>query len=472
MPQEHFLRDLSNLVDFSFVYEKVEHLYSSVGRPAVDPVVLVKSLLLGFIYGIDSERKIEKEIQVNIAYRWFLGVDLDERVPDHSTISQTRRRKFNSTNLFEDLFKEVVKKCMDVGLVDGSLILTDSTHIKANASSKRKEFVTVEIEPSEYVRKLDKICEEEDLKVRAEKIERGLKKCSFPMNTAPKTKTIVQSTTDPDCGNLARPGKPEGFHYLSHQSTCGKSGIITDVYVTPANVNDHTPYVERIKHQKESLGLDIKEVGIDKGYDTNEIHSELLDMGIKTYTPLNDNENKKGRTVFPPSAFQYNPCNDSYTCPNGETLNFVSVNKNKHTKVYCVSQKICKGCKLKSQCIGGKEPKRKLEIRLFQFKADIQRANYGTKRYYEVQRLRRVYAEGNFALQKDNHNLRKTRKRGNKKVSEHCLMSAMALNLKRLVKYMKTNPSFSEITQLFSYKRNPNIKTGFKSQSFKSCFYF
>lgn len=472
MPQEHFLRDLNNLLDFSFIYKKVEHLYSSIGRPSVDPIVLVKSLLLGFIYGIDSERKIEKEIQVNIAYRWFLGIDLDERVPDHSTISQTRRRKFNETNLFEDIFAEVVRKCIEVGLVDGSLILTDSTHVKANASNKRKEVVTVEIEPSEYVKKLDKICEEEELKVRAEKIKRGLKKCSLPVTFASKNRTIVKSTTDPDSGNLSRPGKPEGFHYLSHQSACGKSGIITDVYVTPANVNDHTPYVERIKHQKESLGLDIKEVGIDKGYDTNEIHSELLDMGIKTYTPLNDNENKKDRTVFPPSAFQYNPCNDSYTCPNGGTLNFVSVNRSKHVKIYSISQKACKKCKLKSQCVGGNEPKRKLGIRIFQHKADIQRANYGTKRYYEVQRLRRIYAEGNFALQKDNHNLRKTRKRGNKRVSEHCLMSALALNLKRLVKYMKMTPPISKINSFLLHKIVPNIKTGFKKQSFKSCFCF
>ena len=105
---------------------------SDVGRPSIDPVALVKSLLLGSIYGIDSERRIEKEIQVNLAYRWFLGIDLERVYHTHSTISQTRRRKFNNMNLFEDIFTEVVKKCMEVGLVDGSLILTGSTYIKAS----------------------------------------------------------------------------------------------------------------------------------------------------------------------------------------------------------------------------------------------------------------------------------------------------------------------------------------------------
>lgn len=129
MPKEHFLRDLDALVDFSFIYEKVESLYSNTGRPSIDPVVLVKMLLIGYLYGIDSERKLEQEICVNIAYRWFLGMELGDNVPDHSTISQLRRRKFSGTTVFQDIFDEVVKKCMDAGLVSGKLLLTDSTHI-------------------------------------------------------------------------------------------------------------------------------------------------------------------------------------------------------------------------------------------------------------------------------------------------------------------------------------------------------
>ena len=110
MPQEHFLRDLDRLVDFDFIYDKVADLYSNTGRPAIDPVVMIKMMLIGYIYGIDSERKLEQEITVNIAYRWFLGIDLDERVPDHSTISQLRRRKFDGTTLFRDIFDEIVRK--------------------------------------------------------------------------------------------------------------------------------------------------------------------------------------------------------------------------------------------------------------------------------------------------------------------------------------------------------------------------
>ena len=187
-------------------------MYSSVGRPSIDPVILIKMLLLGFIYCIDSERRMEKEAQVNIAYRWFLGIDLDERIPDHSTISQTRRRKFKDSNIFEEIFFEIVKKCIEAGLVDGSLILTDSTHIKANANNNRSEILKVTVDPSDYVKKLDQISEEEDLKVRAEAIAQGRKKHGRRANEAPKVKMIRKSLTDSDSGYMNRPEKPKGFH--------------------------------------------------------------------------------------------------------------------------------------------------------------------------------------------------------------------------------------------------------------------
>ena len=156
MPQEHFLRDLDRYVDFNFIYDKVEALYSNTGRPSVDPVMLVKMMLIGYLYGIESERRLEQEVRVNIAYRWFLGIELDEPVPDHSTISQLRRRKFSGTTIFQDIFDEIVCKCMEEGLVTGKLLLTDSTHIRANARNDLREVIEVPDTPSEYMQKLDR----------------------------------------------------------------------------------------------------------------------------------------------------------------------------------------------------------------------------------------------------------------------------------------------------------------------------
>ena len=142
MPQGHFLRQLEAALDLSFVYEETAHLYSKkYGRPPIDPVVILKYLLVGFLYGIPSERQIEQRLQTDIALRWYLGLDLFDRVPDHSTISQLRRRKPAFRRVFRRLFEEVVRQCIEKGLVSGRVVGTDSTHVKANASRASEELV-------------------------------------------------------------------------------------------------------------------------------------------------------------------------------------------------------------------------------------------------------------------------------------------------------------------------------------------
>ena len=191
MPEKHFLRDLDRLVDFSFVYDKVEGFYSHTGRRSVDPVVIVKMMLLGYLYGIDSERRLEQEVQVNIAYRWFLGLDLEDAVPDHSTFSQLRRRKFNDTSLFEEIFEYVVRLCMEKGLITGKLLLTDSTHVRANARNDLYETIAVEDEPSAYIKRLNE-----------KAIEDGLLAEDYADHITPKMKEIKKSTTDPESGYM------------------------------------------------------------------------------------------------------------------------------------------------------------------------------------------------------------------------------------------------------------------------------
>jgi len=227
---------------------------------------------------------------------------------------------------------------------------------------------------------------------------------------------------------------------LSHQSADGKSGIITDVYVTPGNVNDCIPYVARIKYQKEKYNFPIKEVGIDQAYDQIEIHKEMHDLGIKTYIPIKKTSSVN-TNVFSVKDFTYDETKDIYICPAGNELRYVSVNKVNRSKSYAACTQHCNKCSLKPRCLGGKRKYRALDIPFFQEIANMQRQNSSTARYNEVQRLRQIFCEGNFATQKECHNLRRTRKRGNKNVTEHCLLSALALNLKRLVKYLKDQPA-------------------------------
>lgn len=164
VPQDHFLRKLDAALDLSFVYEETAHLYSQrYGRPPIDPVTLVKYLLVGYLYNIRSEREIEERINDSNSLRWYLGLDLECNAPDHSTISQLRRRKPSFRKVFRRLFEEVVQQCVNKGLARGRVVGTDSTHIKANASRASEELIELEEGPGVYWERLDKY-EEEGLK--------------------------------------------------------------------------------------------------------------------------------------------------------------------------------------------------------------------------------------------------------------------------------------------------------------------
>jgi transposase len=421
MPEKHFLRDLERLVDFSFVYDKVESMYSHTGRRSVDPVVIVKMMLLGYLYGIDSERRLEQEVQVNIAYRWFLGINLDESVPDHSTFSQLRRRKFNGTTLFEDVFEKVVRLCIEKGLITGKLLLTDSTHVRANARNDLYETITVVDEPSAYIKRLNE-----------KAIEDGLLAEDYAEHITPKTKEVKQSTIDPESGYMYRPGKPTGFHYLSHQTCDSEHGLITDVFVTPGNTNDRSVHSERIKTQIDKYGFETKAVCADKGYDSSEIYADMLERSIQTYIPcrtVNTDENR-----FQPSDYQYNETSDSYCCPAGHTIPYKYYDHRQGGKAYYSRDVVCRECPYRDKCISEKS-KRKLILRKQNQTAyEIQCAKNDTPEYYAAMRLRQIWCEGNFSHQKANHNLKRVRTRGLGKAFMHCLLSATALNLKRMVK--------------------------------------
>lgn len=161
VPQDHLLRKVDKYIDFSFIGEKVRPFYSeNNGRPS-DPIMLFKMMFIGYFYGIRSERQLEREVQTNIAYRWFLGLKLNDPVPDHSTISWNRRTRFKDTNIFQEIFDEMVLLAMNHKMVGGRVLFTDSTHLKANANKHKFSREEVEVETREYIEELNKAVEED-----------------------------------------------------------------------------------------------------------------------------------------------------------------------------------------------------------------------------------------------------------------------------------------------------------------------
>lgn len=156
VPADHMLRKIDKYIDFSFIDEKVRHLYcQDNGRPAIDPMVLFKMIFLGYFYGIRSERQLEREVQTNIAYRWFLGLGLADRVPDHTTISWNRRTRFKDTSVFQDIFDEIVLQAVSHRMIGGRVLISDSTHVKANANKHKFTREQVQQNTRDYVDELN-----------------------------------------------------------------------------------------------------------------------------------------------------------------------------------------------------------------------------------------------------------------------------------------------------------------------------
>jgi len=155
VPANHLVRKIDAAIDLSFIRTKVAHLYcADNGRPALDPVLLFKLLLLGYLFGIRSERQLIREVQVNVAYRWFLGLRLTDKVPDASTISQNRRRRFHDSTIYQDIFDEIVLQAMRRGMVDGKVLYSDSTHLKANANKNKYNLADAAVTRAAYLDEL------------------------------------------------------------------------------------------------------------------------------------------------------------------------------------------------------------------------------------------------------------------------------------------------------------------------------
>src|SRR5271155_4317275 len=265
VPERHLLRKIDSAVDFGFIHERVKHLYcEDNGRPALEPVVLFKLLLLGYLYGVRSERQLMREVEVNVAYRWFLGLRLRDKVPDASTLSQNRRRRFAESTIYQEIFDEIVLLAMKKGLASGTVLYTDSTHLKANANKNKYDLAEVRVKPQEYLAALDQAVTED----RAAHGKAPLKDKPAEPESEVETRQIKVSRTDKDSGYMVRDGKPKGFFYLDHRTVDGRHAIITDSYVTPASLHDSIPYLSRLDRQRARFGLDVRAVGLDAGYST------------------------------------------------------------------------------------------------------------------------------------------------------------------------------------------------------------
>lgn len=441
VPKDHLLRKIDRVIDFTFIRNKVKDLYcADNGRPAIDPVVLFKMLFIGYLYGIRSERQLIRDVQVNVAYRWFLGFGLSSKIPDASTISQNRRRRFTESTIYQEIFDEIVLQAIKRKMVDGKTLYSDSTHLKANANKNKFKLAEIQKSTRDYLGAL-----EED--INKDRAEHGKKPLKVKVQ-APEVKETRVSTTDPDSGYMVREGKPEGFFYLDHRTVDSRYSIITDTFVTPGNVHDSIPYLERLDRQKERFGLDVESVGLDAGYFTAGICKGLEGREIYGVIAYRRPNHIKG--YLRKSEYTYYPEEDCYRCPQGHILEYRITDRDGY-RHYASNQAICSTCPIRSQCTRSANCTKVVTRHIWQESKDRINAHRFTEEGKEIYRRRKETVERSFADSKELHGHRYARRRGLKKAFEQCLLCAAVQNMKKIALVATRKRLLSLLRQLWGH---------------------
>ena len=343
VPQDHLLRIIDKAIDWSFIYDLVRDKYSpDQGRPSIDPVTLIKIPLIQYLYGIKSMRQTIKEIEVNVAFRWFLGLELYDKVPHFSTFGKNYSRRFEGTDLFEQIFQHILEECYRFKLVDPTEIFVDATHVKARANNKKMQRRIAQQEALFYEEMLrkeissdraahgKKPLKDKDDDDQSSGSSGGNDKFEDYTDDVPLDgKTIKCSTTDPESGWF-RKGEHKHVFAYGIETACDKNGWILGFDVNPGNEHDSRTF-KGLYDKLKDIGME--KCVVDAGYKTPAIAKLLLDDGVKPVFPYKRPQTKEG--FFKKYEYVYDEYNDCYICPNDQILKYSTTNRDgyRNTKV-------------------------------------------------------------------------------------------------------------------------------------------
>lgn len=431
--KDHDLRKIDKYINFDFIYDLVEPFYSEdKGRPSIDPVVLFKMSLIQALDGIRSEEKLVDAIHHNMAYRWFLGYGLTEPIPDHSTISHNRAVRFKDSTIYEDIFNEIVLKAIDHGFVNGKIVYTDSTHVKANASNSKYE----SIEEVRVIREDESLL----MLVNDKRISKGQKPLE-PAESKTEIHTRKSSKTDPDSGYMHRDRKPVGFYHLIHGTVDSANNILLSAHVTPGNVHDSTVYMDNLEEMFERLELSPKYAGADAGYFNLDIIEELTSKGITPVIGPRRYASKRGKKSK--YWFEYYPEEDVYRCFEGKELSYRTTTRQGYVE-YRSDKEICKDCPKREKCLyessitGEISPDQTRVIRrhIKEHYADEVRSFMKTEKGKKLYQRRKETIERAFADLKELMGMRYAHYRGSHGVKAQVLMTGVAYNAKKIARLL------------------------------------
>ena len=429
VPQDHLLRKIENAIDWNFIYDLVEDKYSKdKGRPSIDPVTLIKIPMIQYLYGTRSMRQTIKEIEVNLAYRWFLGLDLTDPVPHFTTFGKNYTRRFKDTDLFEQIFERILEECFKHKLVNPKEVFVDATHVKACANGKKYTTNTVREEALFYEKQL----KEEINKDRAEHGKKPLKSKDEDDDDNDETgggsvavKEEKQSTTDPESGWFHKGEHKQVFAY-SVETACDKNGWILGYTVNRGNLHDSRTFkgiYDRLKR------FEIEKLIADAAYKTPAIAKLLIDDNVSPIFPYKRPMTKDG--FFKKCEYVYDEQFDCYICPNNKILKYSTTNRDGYRE-YKSCSKDCESCPYLQQCTESANNVKVVTRHIWENYIEICEDIRYTEGSKELYNKRKETIERLFGTAKEHHGFRYTQMIGKARMDMKVGLTYACLNLKKL----------------------------------------
>lgn len=440
VPQNHLLRTIDKAIDWNFIYDLVEDKYSSdFGRPSMDPVMLIKIPFIQYLYGIKSMRQTIKEIEVNVAYRWFLGLEMKDKVPHFSTFGKNYTRRFKDTDLFEQIFAHILSECYKYKFVDPKEVFVDATHVKACANNKKMQQKLAKKEALFYEDLLKKEINDDRAKHGKKPLKSKDEDHNPPATGAGNDytddvpldeATIKCSTTDPESGWF-RKGEHKHVFAYAIETACDKNGWILGYTVNPGNEHDSRTF--------KGLYDKIKDIGIetlvmDAGYKTPAIAKLLIDDGINPLLPYKRPMTKDG--FFKKYEYVYDEYHDCYICPNNQVLKYSTTNREGYRE-YKSCGAICAECPYLSKCTESKNHVKLVTQHIwdnYMEQCEDIRHTLGMKELYSH---RKETIERIFGTAKENHGFRYTHMIGKARMEMKVGLTFACMNLKKLAKMLE-----------------------------------
>ena len=438
VPNEHLLRTIDKAIDWSFIYDLVKDTYSAdTGRPSIDPVTLIKIPFIQYLYGIKSMRQTIKDIEVNVAYRWFLGLELDEKVPHFSTFGKNYTRRFEGTDLFEKIFQHILEECYKYKLVDPSEVYVDATHVKARANSKKMQKRIAKKEALFYAEQLKKDINEDRIahgkkplkdKDDDDKSSGTSDKFEDYTDDVPLDgKEIRCSTTDPESGWF-RKGEHKHVFAYGIETACDKNGWILDFTVNAGNEHDSRTF-KGLYDRLENIGMEY--CIADAGYKTPAIAKLLLDDGIKPVLPYKRPMTKDN--FFKKYEYVYDEHYDCYICPRNQILKYSTTNRDGYRE-YKSCGHICEKCEFLPKCTESKNHVKVVTRHIWEDYIETCEDIRHTDGMKDLYSHRKETIERVFGTAKENHGFRYTQMYGKARMTMKVALTFACMNLKKLAK--------------------------------------